>query len=279
LFGTIVNETHLVPYRFGESDMTTQFTESVMLFAMDIKTGRHKWSHTADTSIRNNTVAVGGGRVYLIDRVLASEPPRRSKEIRPHPTGVLRCLDAGSGKVVWSTDEDVYGTVLQLSVKHDVLLMCYQPTRFRLGSEIGGKFRAYRAADGKRLWERETRYVSRPLINDRTIYAQPGAWDLLTGEPMKRADPKTHRNVTWQFDRSYGCGIISGSRNLLLFRSATIGYIDLLRDKGTENYGGIRPGCWINCLPVGGLVLVPDTTNVCGCSYLNKATIALQTME
>ena len=83
----------------------------------------------------------------------------------------------------------------------------------------------------------------------------------------------------WQFKRSYGCGIISASPNLLLFRSATIGYVDLLRDAGTENYGGIRPGCWINLLPVGGIVLAPDTTNVCRCSYLNKATIALQHME
>ena len=123
--------------------MTTQFTESVMLFAMDAKTGQQKWSHPAEKSIRNNTVAIGGGRVYLIDRALASEPPRRSKEIRPHPTGVLRCLDAQSGKALWSTDEDVYGTVLQLSVKHNVLLMCYQPTRFRLGSEFGGRHMQY----------------------------------------------------------------------------------------------------------------------------------------
>jgi len=275
LFGTLANTKHLVPYRFGESDMTTQFTESVSFFALNAKTGEPKWSYAAKKSIRNNAIAIGGGRVYLIDRALAWEPPRRSTETRPHPTGELFAFDACTGKVAWRTPDDVYGTVLALSVEHDTLLMCYQPTRFRLGSEIGGKFRAYRASDGHRRWERRERHESRPLINDRTIYAQPGAWDLLTGEPKRRADS----DERWQFSRSYGCGIISASRNLLLFRSATLGYIDLLRDRGTENFGGMRPGCWINTLGVGGIVVVPDTTNICSCSYLNKATIALQTME
>lgn len=279
LFGTLVNDNHLVPYRYGKSDMRTQFTESVCLFVLDAETGRPKWMFSPRQSIRHNAIAVGGGRVYLIDRALAFEPPRRSRETRPHPTGELVALDARTGKVLWRDVEDVYGTVLELSVKHDVLLMCYQPTRFRLGSETGGKFRAYHASKGKRLWERSEQYISRPLINDRTIYAQPGAWDLLTGEPKQQTDPKSDEDQRWQFTRSYGCGIVSGSRNLLLFRSATLGYVDLLRNRGTENYGGIRPGCWINTLPVGGLVIMPDTTNVCSCSYLNKASIGLQTME
>ena len=34
--------------------------------------------------------------------------------------------------------------------------------------------------------------------------------------------------------------------------------LHLTRDAGTENYGGIRPSCWINAIPASGLVLVPD---------------------
>ena len=63
---------------------------------------------------------------------------------------------------------------------------------------------------------------------------------------------------------------------MLLFRSATLGYRDLLSDRPTANFGGIRPGCWINVIPAGGLVLMPDATTGCKCSYLNSATIALQ---
>ena len=66
---------------------------------------------------------------------------------------------------------------------------------------------------------------------------------------------------------------------MLVYRSATVGYIDLLHDYGTENYGGIRPGCWINAIPAGGLVLMPDATDRCRCSYLNKASIALGSLR
>jgi outer membrane protein assembly factor BamB len=276
LFGTLVNDNYLVPYRFGKSNMQTQYTESLLFFALDAKTGKSKWAFTPKQSIRNNAITIGGGRVYLIDRGLAFEPSRRSKETRPHPTGELIAFDAKTGKPVWQSAKDIYGTVLELSVEHDALLMCYQPTRFRLASEAGGKWRVYKATTGERFWDLKAPHATRPLINDRTIYADPGAWDLLTGEMKMRPNPKTGETEPWKFNRSYGCGIVSGSRNLLLFRSATIGYVDLLQDGGTENYGGIRPGCWINTLAVGGLVVVPDTTNVCKCSYLNKASIALQ---
>ena len=126
---------------------------------------------------------------------------------------------------------------------------------------------ALRATDGKRLWDRNVKYSTRPLINDRTVYAQGGAWDLVTGEDRP-----------FKFSRSYGCGQISSSKNLMLFRSATLGYFDLTRKAGAENYGGIRLGCWINAIPVGGLVLVPDGS-VCTCSYLNRASFALQQVD
>ena len=110
-------------------------------------------------------------------------------------------------------------------------------TKKALDSETGGRMAAYRASDGKRLWDVDAQYGSRPIINDRTIYAQPGAWDLLTGE-----------QTGLRFSRSYGCGTLAGSTNLLLYRSATLGYTDLSKGGEVQNYGGIRPGCWINAI-------------------------------
>ncbi|MCY2992937.1 MAG: hypothetical protein NTY19_34405 [Planctomycetota bacterium] len=86
----------------------------------------------------------------------------------------------------------------------------------------------------------------------------------------------TRKSLPFTLQRSYGCGIPAGSRNLLVFRSATLGYIDLTRGQQTENYGGIRPGCWVNAIPAGGLVLLADAASWCTCSYLNQATIALE---
>ena len=273
VFGTLSNTEHTVEYRYRRSDMRSLFTESILLFAMGAKTGKLKWAYRPELSIRNNSIAVGSRRVYFIDRQLApfdrldpkTAGPKGRRDTLPFPTGTLVALDADTGAVAWKSSENIYGTMLALSQEHDVLLMSYQDTRFKLRSELGGRMAGFRASDGKRLWDAQAKYGSRPILNGRTIYAQPGAWDLMTGKPKR-----------FQFRRAYGCGTLAGSRHLLTYRSGTLGYTDLRRDYGTENYGGIRPGCWINAIPAGGLVLMPDATDRCTCSYLIKTSIALQ---
>ena len=127
---------------------------------------------------------------------------------------------------------------------------------------------AFRASTGAPRWDVEAKYITRPLINGKTIYAEGAALDLLTGAKRDFA-----------FKRSYGCGQLAGSTHLMVFRSATLGYYDLLSPKGVIDYGGIRPGCWINAIPAGGIVMVPDATAGCQCSYLNQAWIALHPLE
>jgi outer membrane protein assembly factor BamB len=281
LLGSLANEEHLVRHRFLAADMSQQFTESLLLFALDARSGERRWTFTPRDSVRNNAIAVGGGRVYLIDRELAAaDDPRIAAAKaaakaaggpapRPpeHKPGRLLALDLATGKVLWETG-GAFGTMLALSVQHDALLMCYQPTAFKLDSEQGVRMAAYRASDGKPLWDVAAKYASRPIVNGRTIYAQPGAWDLLSGQ-----------EVPFRFTRSYGCGILASASQMLVFRSATLGYVDLAGKRETENYGGIRPGCWVNAIPAGGLVLLADAATGCTCSYLNQATLALQPAE
>ncbi len=271
IYGTLVNTQHLLKESWrkflGKLDMTSMFSESLLLFAMDSRTGNVKWTFRPEHSIRHNTVAVGAKRIYLIDRPLATgdSPKAGLFKPAPQPGGRLVCLDTATGKLLWETREDILGTVLILSEKHDVLLMSYQPTRFKLDSELDDRMAAFRASDGRPLWSITDQYKSRPIINDRAIYAEPGKWDLLTGERQP-----------FEFKRSYGCGILAAAQRLLVFRSATIGYVDLKKNTGTENYGGIRPGCWVNAIPAGGLVLLGEAASGCTCSYLNQAAIALQ---
>jgi hypothetical protein len=268
LFGSLANAKHVVKFAYGKSDMSHLFTESVALFALDARDGQPKWTYTAKHSIRHNAIAIGGGRVYLIDRPAAAKDLLLGDKEKEHPPGELVALDAVTGKELWRSKPDAYGTMLALSAAHDVLLMSYQPTRFKLPSEVGGRLAGFRASKGDRLWDVESKYITRPLINGRTIYAEGGAWDVLTGEAH-----------SFPLKRSYGCGQLTGCTNLMVFRSATLGYYDLLSPKGVIDYGGLRPGCWINAIPAGGLVLVPDATSGCQCSYLNQAWIALMPLE
>lgn len=282
LFGSVANDEHVTMWAWHEADMEDMPSESTGLFGLDAVTGEHLWTYKASHSIRHNTIVAGGGRVYFIDRPLAQDDllarqVRREDnrhhlvlagEPAGHPYGVLVVLDARSGEVLWKANDEVFGTMLALSLEHDVLVMTYQRSHaYFLRSEVGGRMAGYRASTGERIWSVEADHKSRIMLNGDTIYAQAGAWKLRTGEP-----------VPFQFARSYGCGTLAASRHMMLFRSATLGYRDFSTDR-TENYGGIRPGCWINAIPAGGLVLMPDATHGCTCSYLNKAYIALQPME
>jgi hypothetical protein len=275
LFGSVDLQDHNVSARY---QLTSLRTESSLFFAVDPKTGKTKWKYQPKGTVRHNAVAIAGDRVYLIDRPLieADGVTNFSRTGRPVkklnysdvPNGTLVALDANNGKVLWKNEDNIWGTQLSVSAKHGVLLMNYKAVRhnfYEVPSEVGGRLAGFDIQSGKRLWDQDAKYQTRPLINDGAIYAQGGAWDLKSGSPLP-----------WEFERSYGCGQIAASKNLMLFRSATLGYVDLSRNSRTENYGGIRPSCWINAIPASGLVLVPDGSSKCTCSYQMKAWFALQ---
>lgn len=278
LFGSVLNRAHTVSPRYRDIRLRT---ESVLFFALDAQTGELKWQYRPQHSLRNNAIAIAAGRVYLVDRQIAladriTEPTPNGKHrpvLQPggHPGGTLLALEANSGHVIWETADDVFGTQLAVSTEHGVLLMYYQGVKhsfFKLPSEIGGRMAAWDANTGKRIWDIAADYKTRPIVNGDVIYAEGGAWRVQTGEP-----------VAWEFQRSYGCGQIAAACHMLLFRSATLGYLDLTREAGTENFGGIRSGCWFNAIPAGGLVLVPDGSSKCACSYQMQAWVALQPCE
>ena len=179
-----------------------------------------------ERSVRNNAIAISGGRVYLIDRDvpqvdhirfpikdLEAEAKRLAKSSETNkvrdqmrriaplpPGGRLLALDASTGRVAWQTDDDVFGTQLAVSREHGLLLMCYQPVhQASMNAERGDRMAALRTRDGSRVWDARAEYVARPILNDQTIYAEPGAWDLLTG-----------RQLPFTLKRSYGCGIPAG---------------------------------------------------------------------
>ncbi len=278
LFGSVLNDQHKVSPRYPDIRLRT---ESVLFFAMDPQTGDIRWKYKPKHSIRNNTIAITDGRVILIDRPLSSpdriEQPRANGKHRPlleegeHAEGTLVALNAKNGQVIWTNDQGIWGTQMAANSDARTLLMCYQGVKhsfFKLPSEIGGRLAAFDMDSGQKLWDRPATYKTRPVINGNIIYAEGGAWNLKTGEEMP-----------WAFQRSYGCGQIAASRHLMLFRSATLGYLDLTRNVGTENFGGIRTSCWFNAIPAGGMVLVPDGSAKCACSYQMRAWLALQPRE
>ncbi|NAS89244.1 hypothetical protein C4E24_05840 [ANME-1 cluster archaeon AG-394-G21] len=297
IFGGIADTDYLV--EGGSSDTTNLYTESKALFAMDAETGMLKWMHRPEHSIRHNAIAIGDGKVIFIDRPTAREDRLGHWGEVHHPVGKLVALDSETGEKLWEKPEpEGWGTLLVLSTELDALLVTYNSIRGYMPSEIGGRMALYRASDGELQWDETVSVgyginvsedgVERPLAGDRMnskgnqnypygsrpiiladrnmIFYEPYMFNLTTGEQLEI-----------EFDRAYNCGTTAASANMLVYRSATLGYRDMDDWKeGTKNWGGFRPACWLNTIPAGGIVLTPQGVEDCDCSYLMQASVALE---
>ena len=55
--------------------------------------------------------------------------------------------------------------------------------------------------------------------------------------------------------------------------SAAVGFPEL--DVTPTTFDEIRPGCWINLLPAGGLLLAPEASSGCSCNFSVQTSLAL----
>ena len=246
------------------------------LTAMDRYTGAVAWSRPAAFSFRHNAVVLGGDKLFCID---ALPKPKadflRRRGLAPPSRPTLYGIAARTGKVIWETDKDVFGTWLGYSAEHDILLQAGSRARDRARDEVDRGMVAYRASDGKVLWrDLDRRYSGPCLLHHEAIITQGGAFELLTGKPRTRPHPLTGEPVPWSFTRNYGCNTAIGSEYLLTFRSAAAGYFDLERG-GTGNFGGFKSGCTSNLVAADGVLNAPDYTRTCSCAYQNQCSVAL----
>ena len=77
-------------------------------------------------------------------------------------------------------------------------------------------------------------------------------------------------------DSDSSAHLVAEAADLTYHLLVMLGYFDLTKNERVEHFTGIRLGCWINAIPVGGLVMVQDATDDCICSYQNKTWVALQ---
>ncbi|MBL8796452.1 MAG: PQQ-binding-like beta-propeller repeat protein [Planctomycetia bacterium] len=238
------------------------------------QSGKLLWTATAKLGFRHNTLCLGGGRLYCIDRPSTSSWSRRGETAEGKAR--LVALDLKTGKELWSSADEVFGTWLSYSTKHDVLVEAGLVSRDTLWDEADG-MRAWNAARGAVLWRRPD-YRGPAMIHGDLILKDRSACHLLTGAPLLRPHPLTGMPTEWTWTRDYGCNTPLASQHLLTFRSGAAGYFDLARDGGTGNFGGFRSGCTNNLIVAGGVLVAPDYTRTCTCSYQNQTSLALAPM-
>ncbi len=190
--------------------------------------------------------------------------------------GFLVALDQKTGKVL-------YRKPLDTSNFEEVIFLCHTDGQLILnGSKAIGKplhayIYAFDAADGKPLWNatHNTELDSRgehgeqnrhPTIVGQTVFAWPYAYDLKTGR----------RDEAWKFDRrGHGCGEIAASADCLFWRGGNPWMYDLRPDGGpTRLTQATRIGCWINVIPAGGIILIPESSSGCTCPFAMQTSMA-----
>ncbi len=250
------------------------YSSSSRLVVMERESGQVLWTATARSGFRHNAICLGGGRMYCIDRLSGAQMSRlkRRGENPPHPPRLV-VFDLKTGRELWSTEQDVFGTWLSYSTERDVLVEAGRTASDTLSDEPKG-MRTYRSGDGSILWENKS-YSGPAMIHHDTILMAGRACQLLTGAPRMREHPLSGEPVEWTWSRNYGCNTPMASENLLTFRSGAAGYLDFCSDGGTGNFGGFRSSCTNNLIVAGGVLTAPDYTRTCVCSYQNQTSLAL----
>ena len=264
-------------------------TVSQAVFAIDLASGKPRWVYQG-MAIQHNTVAVAGGRVFLIDAPAtaggAGSAAGASKEKAPADLRTVVALDLQTGEPLWHIPLDTRdcggGNLALMSdgryvVVFGVYLDGHYWKQFFAGEFAPRRVVVLSAQDGKVLWSKAVGYRVRPVLIGDTLHTEPWAFDVRTGQPRLRINPITGTAEPFQFARpGHHCGLPIGTANALFFRSWCLGYYDLVRDAGTAHFGAQRPGCWINFIPAGGLLLFPEASTGCMCPFANMCTVAFK---
>ena len=265
------------PCKLFEGDFK-EVIVSDYLFCLDGQSGKERWTYDNGT-IMNNAITIGDGRIYFVES--------RNKEAAADDDGRLRidkfcqsdtfvvALDTEAGRKIWERPFHFpFEHIMFLSCAENTLL--FTGTFNRDGHVQYGLFGFY-ADTGKEKWQ--TSYIGlnsagtepygiggehgeqwqHPVINGRTIYSRPYAFDLDTGQKKKY---HVYRG-------GGGCGGLTGSAHYLYGRGSYPRMYPVETDstKGIPLTQTSRPGCWLNIIPAGGLVLIPESSSGCTCAY------------
>ena len=242
------------------------------LFALG-RNGGERWTYRGGGVILNPTLTIGGGRMYFIE---SRAPKALANKLGRMPMGTflpgpnhLVALDVKTGKPAWKREVDLadFRLIAYLSYADGKLLLSGNKY---VDKKLWYFFAGLDAATGSEVWRRShsSGYGVRgshgeqnrhPTIVGDTVYAYPLAYHLQTGEPVGE----------WKFGRSgHGCGGISASMGAMFWRGANPQMRTLTPGSKAEKINQVtRPGCWINIIPAGGMVLIPEASSGCTCGY------------
>ncbi|HUT24550.1 MAG TPA: PQQ-binding-like beta-propeller repeat protein, partial [Sumerlaeia bacterium] len=249
------------------------------LFSLDRRSGQEIWRYRGGV-IPNSGVALGDGGIYFFES--------RNPEAAADQTGRLRLsvlcaqgrghivkLDAETGGKLWERQVDLpFDHVLFLSYNNGALLATGSRNHEQ---KLWYEFRAFNPGDGSLKWKNRFVYGTtldgghgeqdqHPAIVGNRIYARPFDLDLQTGA-----------QGAFTLDRGgHGCGGITASAKYLFGRGGNPQMVEIAAGGGSPMplTRVTRPGCYLNMIAAGGLLLAPESSSGCTCDYAVQTSMA-----
>lgn len=246
------------------------------LFAMDRHSGELLWTYQrpAGSVIVNPCIAIGGDYIYFIES-------RNSQAVNDGDGRVAgSVLMSGNSEYLVKLDvnsgAEVEAKQVNLPFQHVAYLLCAGDRDLVIAAgtynDPGCRYEhhAFDADDFGLVWTGDyyTGGVNtdhgeqdqHPCIVGGTMYSRYYKVDLGNGN-------------TSGFGLARGnCGTQSASATHLLGRNGNPYLYQLPSGSPIRITSETRPGCWINMIPAGGLVVVPESSAGCTCDYPLQAT-------
>jgi outer membrane protein assembly factor BamB len=273
---------------------------SASVFAADPDTGKTVWEYAARAgAIANPSICIGGGRVCFIESLNGKTLDPGDGRIRiPDLVGGgarLVALDLKTGVPAWTKEADlrVIHHVLYMSLAGETLLVTGSRYVEVDPAETKGRAKpaqlkrirydlfAFDARTGAPRWKStgipsydhiltgdHGEQIQHPAIVGDVVYGPGFGFSLTTGKP----------HDGWVWEKSAKCAPLSLSRYCAFSRFAKeklAHLFDLETGKGEPLVLATRPGCWINTIPAGGIILIPEASSGCTCEYPIQASLAL----
>ncbi|MEM9415144.1 MAG: PQQ-binding-like beta-propeller repeat protein [Planctomycetota bacterium] len=296
IFGSVTHATAHVttPTRevTGESyGSSFPLVTSVSLFKTRAGQDQPDWTRSVG-AIVNGSITLQGGRVYFVEsrneQARQDEDGRVTVDVLLASEAYVVALDEATGELLWERPID------QPDARNIVYLVASEGGKLVLTTSVDAPnttaryfVRVLNGEDGEELWRADHLHVKaglghgeqvhHPVILGDRLVTEPIIYNLDNGavvNPNGGASP-------WQISRpGHSCGTISGAGDYLFFRANNPMMLDLTdRVTGADRFTRLAPtraGCWINVLPAQGLVLIPEASASCVCSYALQTSLAFR---
>jgi outer membrane protein assembly factor BamB len=264
---------------------------SVGLFRTRPGQRRPDWTRNAGVIV-NGTITVHGGRVYCVEsrnpEAMRDEDGRIPVEVLLASEAYVIALDAATGELLWEEPVDLPNArnILYLVASPDGKLVLTTSVDAP-GSTARYFLRVLDGGTGDEVWRADHLHVKGGLYHGEQVHHPVILGDRLVAEPLiYNLDNGAVINPDggaspWQINRpGHSCGTMSGAGDYLFFRANNPTMLDLTdQASGAERFTRLAPtraGCWINVLPAQGLVLIPEASASCVCSYALQTSMAFR---